>query len=168
MAPAADMTKSGKAFVAGVDFIRKLRNLSYALNAAMQQIDPVHYALLEKLRAKIRETLPWTAIFDSVDPSLLDSREVLYNKCTEEHNDKQDPQLGWAVLVLLGQFSRGRLFVPKLNLYVRANAGDAIWIRGRVLRHSIEEFDGPQRLCIPHFIHSSVWEQFDMGDDVSI
>ena len=60
------------------------------------------------------------------------------------------------------------IFFPQLNLRVCLLPGDFVLIRGRVLEHMIEEWDGGQRISIPHFTHTSLWRDCGLEDLVDI
>jgi hypothetical protein len=77
--------------------------------------------------------------------------------------------LGYAGLYAAGDFKTGgHVFFPRLRLRVRLLPGDFILIRGRVLEHEIEAFDGGQRISIPHFTHTSLWRDCGLADLVDL
>ena len=87
-----------------------------------------------------------------MDPLLSEGRELLLNRISGRHRDSQDPKLAYAGLYAAGNFtSGGHLFFPQLNLRVHLLPGDFVLLRGRVLEHQIEAWEGGQRISIPHF-----------------
>ena len=112
--------------------------------------------------------VPFSKGLNAVDPLLLEGREILFNRKSGLHNDQSDPHLAWAILLALGNFKGGYIRVPALGLRARLEPGDAIFIRGRVLKHEIEAWSGGQRISIPHFTHTSVWRAAGMVNEVLI
>ena len=53
------------------------------------------------------------------------------------------------------------MFFPNLGLRVRMGPGDAVAIRGRVVPHGSEDWEG-QRISIPHFTYSRLWKELQM------
>ncbi|KAJ7495449.1 hypothetical protein FB451DRAFT_955498, partial [Mycena latifolia] len=77
-------------------------------------------------------------------------REIRFNRKTPLHADSGDPKAGWAALVALGGFKGGVMSVPAVNLRMRYSGGDLVPIRGRVLKHEVEDFSDGQRISITH------------------
>jgi hypothetical protein len=71
-------------------------------------------------------------------------------------------------MAALGYHKGGYLVLPELGLHVRLEPGDIVLIRGRILRHFVEDWEGGQRICIPHFTHSSVWRMVERGHLVGL
>ena len=40
--------------------------------------------------------------------------------------------------------------------------GTLILLRGHILPHEVEAWEGGQRVCVAHFTHQSLWDQFGM------
>lgn len=134
----------------------------------MRIADPAFYENLELLRKKVEAKFAIGATMNHEDPLLLEGRELLFNWKSGLHRDSQDPQLGYAGLFAAGSFTGGDLELPELKLRIRLQPGDLVLIRGRVLKHGIQEWDGGQRICIPHFTHTDLWTHFGLGDLVSV
>lgn len=103
-----------------------------------------------------RPTSPAT-ITSPEDLLIYEDHEILYNRTSTLHTDSSDPQNGWAILTAFGTFKGGYVRLPNLGLHIRLEPGDAIALRGQVIPHEVEAWDGGQRISIPHFTHSSVW-----------
>ncbi|KZP27388.1 hypothetical protein FIBSPDRAFT_730851, partial [Athelia psychrophila] len=97
-----------------------------------------------------------------------EAREILFNIQKEVHVDKQDPPLSWVVDLALGEHKGGHLVLPQLGLRIRLEPGDMIMLRGRMIRHGVEDWTGGQRICMPHFTHSSTWRMMNMGHLVGL
>jgi len=41
---------------------------------------------------------------------------------------------------------------------MRMQPGDIVFLKGRVVRHLIEDWTGGQRISVPHFTHTSTWK----------
>jgi hypothetical protein len=54
----------------------------------------------------------------AIDPLLLEGREILFNRQSGIHTNSNDPHLGWAILVALGDFVGGDIYLKQLNLRV--------------------------------------------------
>jgi hypothetical protein len=73
--------------------------------------------------------------------------------------DQKDPKLGWNPLTVAGTFTGGRLRIRRLGLRMWFGGGACAFVRGAILEHEIEEFDGGQRISIAHFCHDSLWKE---------
>ena len=136
---------------------RQLASLSARVNAVLQFGDPEHYAEAVRLRKKLKANIASYNNFATEDLLIYEGREILYNRTSTLHTDSSDPQNGWAILTAFGTFKGGYVRLPNLGLRIRLEPGDAIALRGRVIPHEVEAWDGGQRISIPHFTHSSVW-----------
>jgi hypothetical protein len=166
MLPSEDMIKTCERFKASTKALRDLGYLSHQVNEALRLLDPHFHSLLLQLQKKTA-TLAFSQAMAGVDGLLLNAREMLFNKMSAPHVDGNDPQLGWAVLVALGDFRGGDFSAPQLGITTRFLPGDMVMVRGRVVQHKTGPFQG-QRISLPHFTHSSIWKSFDMLHLVSI
>jgi hypothetical protein len=140
--------------------VRDLEILSHRINACLEFADPEHYADAVALRNLIRKVAASYDVLAESDVLVYEGREILFNRMSGLHVDIQDPHLGWAILAALGSHKGGHIYFPHLGLRVRLEPGDIILLRGRVIPHQVEEWDG-QRISIPHFTHSSMWRALD-------
>jgi hypothetical protein len=164
--PSSDILTTGTAFTTTCQLFEELNLLSHRINEAFRFLDPDFYSKLLELRKRANSE-PVVRALNEIDCLLLEGREFLFNRLSGPHTDSQDPQLGWAVLFALGNFKGGYVYFPTLGLRVRLEPGDAVLIRGRVVKHGIEAWEGGQRISVPHFTHTSLWRQFGMEDEVS-
>ncbi|KAI6009090.1 hypothetical protein PISMIDRAFT_25248 [Pisolithus microcarpus 441] len=156
--PARDIVKSGHKFNEFVNYIQKTQLLSHSINRALQVIDPSLHAKLTHLREVVHQKFPAVKVFDDYDPLLFEGREIIFNRQSGPHVDKQDPQLGWVALVALGDFKGD----------VRLEPSDIIFLRGRVVKHQIKGWDEGQRIIVAHFTHTRLWKEVGLVDQVSI
>jgi hypothetical protein len=136
---------------------QKLASLSCRVNAILEHLDPEHYQEAVKINEQLKKLSPGMWALSFIDPLVYQNREILFNKMSSQHTDKQDPPLGWAILAGFGDYVGGEMKLPQLGLTIRYEPGDIIAIRGRVLRHEIDPNFVGQRISIPHFTHSSTW-----------
>ena len=132
--------------------LHSLQELTPSFNLETQSTMQRPYASAKNSRP----TSPAT-ITSPEDLLIYEDHEILYNRTSTLHTDSSDPQNGWAILTAFGTFKGGYVRLPNLGLRIRLEPGDAIALRGRVIPHEVEAWDGGQRISIPHFTHSSVW-----------
>jgi hypothetical protein len=167
--PSPETFKTGGAFARTAQLYREFGLLSRKINETIQLVDPVFFDALTQLHKVSTDKHPSLAAWMSVDPLLLEGRELLFNRVSGLHRDQQDPQLAYAGLYAAGNFKTGgHVFFPQLNLRVRLLPGDFVLIRGRVLLHQIEAWEGGQRISIPHFTHTSLWRDCKLAHLVEL
>lgn len=167
--PSSDTIASGKALAGSCKILRTLEHLSTRINEVTRIADPVFYNNLLRLRAAVEKKHAVAECFNSIDPLAYEGREILFNRMSGIHTDSQDPHLAYAGLKIAGDFtSGGQLEIPDLDLRLRMLPGDFALIRGRVLKHGILPWDGGQRICIPHFTHTSLWRSVGLAHLVDI
>jgi hypothetical protein len=136
--------------------------LSHKINSWLKYLDPQQYMALEQLRRAVHERYPFAKAINSIDPLLFEGRAIMWNRQTPLHGDKTDPIRSWVVLVVLGKFRKGHLFIPRLNLRLFYEPGTVIILRGHLLPHEVEAWEGGQRISMAHFTHESLWREFNM------
>ena len=167
--PSPETFKTGGAFSRTAELYRKFDFLSKKINETTQLVDPKFFDAFTQLHQKAKAKHPSLAAWSGVDPFLFEERELLLNRISGRHRDSQDPKLAYAGLYAAGNFtSGGHLFFPQLNLRVRLLPGDFVLLRGRVLEHQIEAWEGGQRISIPHFTHTSLWRDCGLEQLVDI
>lgn len=168
LTPSRDILSTGAALRETCNLVKSMNPLSHRINEVIRGLDPSFHEKLLKLREQTNKHEAFMDAFSKIDCLLLEGREFLFNRLSGLHTDSQDPQLGWAVLFALGDFTGGHVGLPHLGLRVRLQPGDMILLRGRVVQHEIEPWEGGQRIGVPHFTHTSLWNAFGMKDDVSL
>ena len=163
--PCADYLHSTCNFNETCQFAANMSLLSHRVNVLMRTLDPTHYHDAEELKKRLSKMYPGYGAIAHLDKLVYDGREVLWNVLSDLHTDRQDPVFGWAILCTFGDFKGGHIYLPNLGLRMRMQPGDIVFIKGRVLRHKVEEWTGGQRICVPHFTHTSVWKMVkELGD----
>jgi hypothetical protein len=141
--PSPESFKTGGAFARMAELYHQFNLLSKKINETIELVDLVFFDVLTQLHRRATAKHASLAAWTSVDSLLLE---------------------GWELLYAAGNFkSGGCVFFPQLNLHVCLLPGDFVLLRGRVLEHQIEAWEGGQRISIPHFTHTSLWR--DCGLD---
>ncbi|KAE9402357.1 hypothetical protein BT96DRAFT_816679 [Gymnopus androsaceus JB14] len=92
----------------------------------------------------------------------MEGRAIIFNRTTPTHHAHCNPPKAWACLVVLGWITAGMLYFPHLNLRMHYLRGDLMWLQGYMLEHEVEVWEGPQRICIAHFTHQSLYDFFEV------
>lgn len=115
----------------------------------------------------------WNAVKKSMDqhrdqpnvmlwPCAFSGITVIANRKTIVHRDSGGWPACYDLLLAGGNYGIGTLDVPDLNAKFVYNPGTVIAISGKVLRHSIEEWDGGERLCLAHFMRNNVHNRLNV------
>ena len=56
----------------------------------------------------------------------------------------------------------GDIYILLIHLLFIYVLGTLIFLRGHILPHEVEAWEGGQRVCVAHFTHQSLWDQFGM------
>ncbi|KAG0705959.1 hypothetical protein DFH29DRAFT_1067185 [Suillus ampliporus] len=126
-------------------------------------LDPLQYNAMKKLRHDLRVRYPHVQAMDSIDGILWEGRSFQYNGQTPLHPDSTAPPRAWVALVALGEFTKGQLWIPRLNLLLFYGPGTIIFIRGHILPHEVLAFEDGQRVSITHFTHETLWKEMGMS-----
>lgn len=157
---------TGANFKHHILLLQALYLLRYRVDRAISFMDPQHYRNAAKLKKKVEERFPFARMFADLDPCVYEGLEILLNVHTGLHTDRFDPFRGWALVYCAGNHTGGYLNLPHLGLRLRMLPGDMTMIRGRVLKHCVEDWSGGQRISIPHYTHSSTWRMMEMDQYV--
>jgi hypothetical protein len=159
----------GGTFARTAELYREFDLLSKKINETISLVDPSFFSALSQLSEVSKAKHSLLAVWASIDPLLMEGRELLFNRRSGRHRDSQDPPLAYAGLYAAGNFtSGGSLYFRQLNLWVRLLPGDFVLLRGRVLEHEIESWEGGQRIGIPHFTHTSLWRDCQLDHLVEL
>ena len=137
-------------------FAKDLQPLSYRVNSILKHADSKHFEQALLVREAAKRAVPSYAAISAVDPLVYEGREVLVNRMSYLHTDRQDPPWAFAVMAAAGYHKGGYCKLPHLGIRIRFEPGDIILLRGHVVPHEIEDWIG-QRITIPHFTHLSMW-----------
>ncbi|KZT00137.1 uncharacterized protein LAESUDRAFT_666786, partial [Laetiporus sulphureus 93-53] len=165
--PSVDFIRNATTLRHSTAIVKSMRILSLRVNAIIKAGDPRFYKHAVVIREKMEKDNTAAELLGSIDPLVLEGREILVNSQSSTHVDRYDPILAWVIIVALGNFKGGHIYFPSLGLKVRLLPGDAVMMRGRILPHKVEDWEGTQRISIPHFTHLSIWKKYGMANDVS-
>ncbi|KAF9015986.1 hypothetical protein BDZ89DRAFT_1141795 [Hymenopellis radicata] len=154
--------KTGAQFNNATTLVDHLRLLSVRVNQLLKSIDPPQFAALQTLVQRVEATYPHVKALGTIDPLLMEGHAIQFNRTTPNHVDRLDPLKGWAIIVVLGRVRVGTLFFPRLNLRVRYVSGVGVALRGRLLKHEVEVWEGEQRISIAHFTHIDLWNLYKL------
>lgn len=160
--------RNGHYFSQYTSLSHKLQLVSHRVNAALKAVDPGHFKNAETLRGKLEVKFPFVKAVNANDPLVYEARAILFNVQKEVHVDWQDPPMSWVTDLAAGEHKGGHLVLPQLGLRIRLEPGDVIMLRGRIVRHGVEDWTGGQRISMPHFTHSSTWRMMEMGHLVGL
>src|SRR5271154_1120651 len=110
------MIKSGKQLNLAMTLWQELELSGFMINSMLEALDPQQHQALVELRKAVHKKYAFAEALDSIDSLLMEGRGILYNRQTPYHNDTTDPKKAWVVLLVLGKFPSGYLFIPSLNL----------------------------------------------------
>jgi hypothetical protein len=164
----SDFLKSGAKFAGRCSMLSHQALLSHRMNEGIRCSDPVHFGHAQELRARVEREHAFARTTGILDPSVYEGHEILMNVRSTIHVDRQDPKKSFAGMAALGYHRGGYLVLPQLGLRIRLEPGDFVLIRGRMLQHFVEDWEGGQRISIPYFTHSSVWRMMKMGHLVGV
>jgi len=137
------------------------RLITERLNNVLSILDPAAAFQYEQLQAVATENLDYLRAIRTLDPSYWQGRVILFNRQTPWHRDTRNPPAEWTPLHAAGNFTRGgSLYIHDLKLRLRYLPGDLIFLRGRLLSHSVEPWEGGQRISAAYFSHESFWRYF--------
>ena len=160
--PSRDYIPSGRKFSLAMALRRNLFASSIRINSILKHIDPKQHQALEVLGKAVHKKYAFAQALDSIDPLLFEGRAIMWNRQTVLHGDTTDPIRAWVALFVLGKFKKGFLVFPRLNLRLSYEPGTIVFLRGHILPHEVEAWEGGQRVSVVHFTHQSAWDEFNM------
>lgn len=144
-----------------------MQESSALVGAAMSVIHPELFDMgveaIRRLNAtgvvQKADTLPnilqhWSAPFSGLS--------LMNNRMTPAHRDNGGGYHWMDLLITVGRYRRGLLELPGLGIRVLYNAGTAVAVSGRVVRHAASA-EG-ERLCIAYYMRENVVNKLGLGD----
>jgi len=144
-----------------------MQESSALVGAAMSVIHPELFTMgvegIRKLNTagvvQKAHTLPdilqhWSAPFSGLS--------LMNNRMTPPHRDNGGGYHWMDLLITVGRYRRGLLELPGLGIRVLYNAGTAVAVSGRVVRHAASA-EG-ERLCIAYYMRENVVKKLGLGD----
>lgn len=160
--PSNDLVSSSTKFSAALQLLDELGLTSSRINYGLKCIDSEYYQQHLLLQEAVHCKYPHTRAINAVDPLVMEGRAIMWNRQTPLHPNRLDPPQSWAVLVC-GPFQKDYLFIPHLNLRLRYQGGDMVFLQGGILPHEVEAWEGGQQVSLAHFTHKSLWDEFGLS-----
>lgn len=154
-----DSIKNVNSFNKGTKTLVALGETSVRVNVVLKQLDPKAYAVLKELWKKLATKSPAFCALSTVDPSLFHGCLFIHNRATPLHLDHRNALGMWAVLLVQGFFTGGKLYLPLLDQVFVFLPGTLCLLRGGLLPDMILPFHNGQRISIAHFVLQSVMLQ---------
>ncbi|KAI0324231.1 hypothetical protein GY45DRAFT_1210385, partial [Cubamyces sp. BRFM 1775] len=159
----ADIRSTGAAFNGAMNLLQWLEGVSLYCSRTMEHLDPVQYHLLLKLKEYRCRQYADQKAFSALDQHMLwEGREIVYNRWSPVHKDRQDPHMSWAAITYLGDFEGAFLEFPELWLRLHLSPGDVVFFRGKDLQHGAPSWVSGQRHLLVHFTHQGIWDNAGM------
>ncbi|KAI0067148.1 hypothetical protein BV25DRAFT_1776593, partial [Artomyces pyxidatus] len=88
---------------------------------------------------------------------------LIHNRQTPWHQDECGRMAGIDALLTLGNYTNGTFKLPILRVSLQYNPGTLVLVAGRTFAHEVGEWaPGGNRLCLVHFTHDDVLNEFDI------
>ena len=100
-----DFIKSGSQFLTTTTAVAEMQSLSLLVNTLLEKIDLSQFEALKTLHTKICRRYPAVQAMSSIDPLLMEGREIMFNRKTLPHTDHLDPLCAWATMITFGNFT---------------------------------------------------------------
>ena len=156
----ADIRKTGASFEGAIKLLEDLELVNAFCTRSLLCLDPLQYGLLEKVYTYRLENYPSQRAFSHVDRKMMwEGREVIFNRWTKRHWDKQDPHWAWACITYVGNFKGAVFEFPQLKLRLHLKPGDVVFFRGRDLLHGVPKWDSGERYFLVQFTHEALWKE---------
>ena len=140
-----------------------MNNLSVVnayLTSTLLALDSLQYGLLNEVYQYRIRSYPSQGLFADADKgNMWECREVMFNRWSERHWDRQDPHLAWAAIVYTGTFTGAYFQFPELSLRLKLSPGDVVFFRGRDLLHEVPPWESGERHFAVHFTHEALWNE---------
>lgn len=136
------------------------------INDLICQLHPRFYELMRMLKlALMRDQCPPPEFWE-VWHSEFAFLSVGFNRQTSIHRDAGGMRGGLDALFLVGNFTRGDLYLQDFGLEVEWRAGDFCCFDGKTFSHEVREWDGEDRKCFIYFVHANVMKHFGLDTSV--
>ena len=147
-------------------FLREIAVLASFCTTLLSVFDPLQHTLLKELTARRlnSEEAPEQKGFESYVRGLLwEDIEVVYNRLSPPHFDRNDPHWAWACIIYFGTFETAFFDFPQLGLRIYIRPGDVVFFRAKDLLHAVPNWGDGERYFVIFFTHEATWRDFDMA-----
>ncbi|EUC57547.1 2OGFeDO family oxygenase domain protein [Rhizoctonia solani AG-3 Rhs1AP] len=142
-------------------FMDGMAGVDYRINDLVEKAYPQFSELIREVHSNVEKN-PLIYALKHIWHSDFLGRAVLFNKQSAQHLDVSGVHRGWDILVAMGDFEGGALYLKDMNVRIPFRPGTLIAFDGTAQRHEIGSFTGPQRISHVYFVHSSVFSEFDI------
>nr|VWP01732.1 Autotransporter adhesin [Ganoderma boninense] len=124
------MRQTGPSFRGAFRAMNDFAPIAAFCTTVLKEIDPLQHTLLWDVRERRMKNENWAEqpIFKAYNPTLLwECCEVVYNRWSPPHFDRNDPDMSWAAIVYFGTFVRPPMFAmqPVGHLFWKAYLGQS-------------------------------------------
>jgi hypothetical protein len=134
-----------------------MKPLTYCTNHLLKTFYPRFSNLLGSVRNSLVKQ-PLTAALSTAWSSDFLGHVILANRQTGQHVDVNGIRRGVDILLAVGNFSGGTLYLKDVNICIPFLPGALVAFDGTAQRHAIEEFQGERQSHVL-FVHWSVCQQ---------
>lgn len=143
-----------------VDEVRKgLYSLYQTINTLIVSFDGQACETFRLMHELLIEHCPSYKKFGLGIHCHLSSLAILFNKETGQHKDERCIPSGFDVIVGAGRYSGGDIDLRTLNMTVPLERGDILIIRGALIDHGTQRWEGLGRISLVFFVHKEVLDQ---------
>jgi hypothetical protein len=147
-------------------FVEKIRKAEAILNCISMLICPDLFNKGVKAINTLKQGEHHYEWFDNANlwPTFFSGIEVISNRITLPHRDKNTPFSAYDFLVSTGRYKQAFITLHDVSAELSYAPGTVVAISGRVLHHSVLDWDETvspkgERLCIAHFIRDTVHDR---------
>ncbi len=134
-------------------------------NRALEAIEEIkarpgyHFGEVAKTRQKV-----WPSALKSVQlwPTVFSGLAVITNRKTPSHRDDSGHHPWYDVLYSGGRHRKANLKVVDFNATFNYKPGFLVALCGRTFRHQVMDYEGPDRICIAHYMRYDVMERMKL------
>jgi hypothetical protein len=147
-------TPTAEAWLLGMQATEYLCNAILALthpalfDAGVQAILNIQDSM-EVSHIRTHEHVPlWPSVFSGIG--------VISNRKTLRHRDQGGFTSSYDLLASAGTHRSSTINIPELGASFSYNPGTVFMICGKLLSHSVDEWEGGERICVAHYMRNMV------------
>lgn len=142
----------------GAAFVKEVQNAKAILNGISMLVCPQLFSLETKAIEKLKWKEYLTNWHENVNlwPSFFSKIKVISNWKTPVHHDSKAAGPAYDFLVSAGKHTGAWLHLANVKAELQYDPCTVVALHGKLLRHSMPDWDTGERLCISHFIRDAV------------
>ena len=94
-------------------------------------------------------------------PSVASGMAIIVNRSTPPHRDHNGMNSCYDLLMTAGDYTDCYLDMDELNMKVQYLPGSIVAICGKPFRHTVDKWNGGDRICIAHFFRRNVFYRME-------